>query len=527
MDNVKIQLKNNCGFKWHEADGSFFKGYLLSEGKFISGPDALIYLKRMLEHSSALKDKLIKLNGIFSFVITKKDETLICADRTRSFPLFYVQNGYELTLSDDPELLRTENSELSPDAINVFLHTGYTTGSRTLYKDIFQIQAGEFIKVCTSEFKKEFYHFYESGTISNEIHELEKELHGIINKIGDDLSESLKDKIPVIPLSSGFDSRLIAVLLKQRGFKNVITFTYGRKNNPELELSKKSAEKLNYEWRFIEYCNDSVKGFIASDDFKNYYPAASNFSSMFYLQEYFALEQLKKFIPENSVFIPGHSGDFFAGSHLNKNIISSGSLNEIIYEIKNKHYGNKIIYKVDNDAIENSIRNSLKKKESYNYLDFEHWDLKERQAKFILNSNRIYEHFGFEYRLPLMDYRLMDFFAKVSPDLKYGKKLYDKVLREKFFQPEGLNFDNETNPSLRAMEMQERKNSLKKIIPKKIINIYKEKRKKFNDIYFNIGVTDQMIEDILSSGGKIDNTGENRNSIIIQWYIHQIMNKKI
>ncbi|HAQ60844.1 TPA: hypothetical protein DCR49_02395 [Candidatus Delongbacteria bacterium] len=527
MDNVRIELTNNNGFKWHESNGIQFKGYIFDDGKYITGYEAVDYIRIRFQNGIPKKEYLKEFNGIFAFILTLNEEIFICADRTRSFPLFYTKADSLIRISDDPKNLRKDDSQVNAEAAKVFLHTGYTTGSSTLFKDIFQIQAGEFITVSGLEISKEFYHFYESDKISDDAVSLELELCGIIDSIGDDLAVSLKDKTPVIPLSSGFDSRLIAAMLKKRGFDNVITFTYGRKNNPELELSEKVARKLGYSWRYIEYSEETVKDFIVSDRFRDYYPAASNYSSMFYLQEYFALEELKRSIPENSVFIPGHSGDFFAGSHLNKRIISAVWEDEIIDEIMNKHYGNKNIIKCDLENIKYSIIQSLNPKDMFSYLDFENWDLKERQAKFILNSNRIYEYFGYEYRLPLMDSRLMDFFTRVSPGLKYGKKFYDKVLKEKYFNSLGLNFENETNPSVKILEKQDKKNSLKKIIPKKIINFYKENIKKNNDIYYNIGVTEQMIDDLLNSGEEIDNTGENRNSIIIQWYLHQIRNNKI
>ncbi len=527
MYNVRIELTNNKGFKWYESNGIQFKGYLFDDGKYLAGYEAVDHIRSRFQNTIPKKEILKDLNGIFAFVLTLNKDVLICADRTRSFPLFYTKSDTLIRISDDPKNLRSDNSQLNAEAVKIFLYTGYTTGSSTLYKDILQVHAGEFITVSGSEIRKEFYHFYESDVISDDNAGLELELYGIIDSIGDDLTLSLKDKTPVIPLSSGYDSRLIAAMLKKRGFDNVITFTYGRMNNPELELSEKVARKLGYSWRFIEYTDDTVKDFIVSERFRDYYPSASNYSSMFYLQEYFALEELKRSIPQNSVFIPGHSGDFFAGSHLNKRIISTETENEIIEEIIKKHYNNKRIEKSDISNISESIKETLTNKNKFSYLDFENWDLKERQAKFILNSNRIYECFGYEYRLPLMDKRLMDFFSRVSPGLKYGKSLYDKVLTEKYFSEAGLNFTRETNPTLDQLETQDKKNSIKRILPKKIINFYKEKLKKNHDIYYNIGVTQQMIDDLLNSGEKIDRTGENRNSIIIQWYLYQIRNNKI
>ena len=45
---------------------------------------------------------------------------------------------------------------------------------------------------------------------------------------------------------------------------------------------------------------------------------------------------------------------------------------------------------------------------------FECWDCQERQAKFIVNSVRAYEFFGFEWRLPLFDAELMDFWSRIA-----------------------------------------------------------------------------------------------------------------
>jgi hypothetical protein len=65
---------------------------------------------------------------------------------------------------------------------------------------------------------------------------------------------------------------------------------------------------------------------------------------------------------------------------------------------------------------------------SINALDF--FNIIERQAKFIVNSVRIYEYFGFEWRLPLFDRELIDFYLKVPADQKYHKEIlkvwYDK-----------------------------------------------------------------------------------------------------
>ena len=55
-------------------------------------------------------------------------------------------------------------------------------------------------------------------------------------------------------------------------------------------------------------------------NFKEYYKFASNHISVFGTQDYFAVKYLhdNKIINDDAIFVPGHSGDFLGGSHLDK-----------------------------------------------------------------------------------------------------------------------------------------------------------------------------------------------------------------
>src|SRR5690606_7417167 len=106
-------------------------------------------------------------------------------------------------------------------------------------------------------------------------------------------------------------------LLKNAGYEKVICFTYGRPNR-ESELSQMVAEKLGYQWIFVDYRKIDIKGYLHDPVFQDYYRYAGNNYTMPYLQEYFAVKYLKdnKLVPDDSVFIPGHGGDFLAGGHV-------------------------------------------------------------------------------------------------------------------------------------------------------------------------------------------------------------------
>ena len=527
MDNLTIELKYNKGFSWHHEDSLYFKGYLFDNDECLEDYSAIKYLKKLIDNTSDLKNTIKSLNGIFSFVYAKENETIICTDRVRTFPIYFKEAAEKTIISDDAQFCSEGKNSIDENSLTEFLHTGYVTGKNTLLKGVFQVQAGEYIVFNEKNSNRYSYHNYTlQGKTEKDIGITSLALLKIIDNITDRLSRSLQGKTAIIPLSGGYDSRLIAVMLKNKGIKDVICFTYGRKGNPEVEISERVAKLLGFKWHFIEYNEKLIKNYIKTEDFQEYFEYSANYASMFYMQEYFAVKELKKIIPENSVFIPGHSGDFFAGSHLDNNVINSIEINEIAHQILNKHYNLRKVTSNIKNTLSQKITDQIQKENTnINYSLFENWDLKERQAKFIVNSSRIYEHFGFEHRLPLMDKELMDLFVNVDISLKKNKLLYDKVLKEKYFQKYNLNLENEIQASKNDIRVQKIKESIKKILPSKFINRYKYGMNKIGDTYYYIEITNYMKEELITAGIQIDESGRDKNSVIVQWYIYKIGEK--
>lgn len=526
MSKITVRLENNKGFSWFTEKGVSFKGYIFSEENFIEGSEAAILIKKIIDDSDDLSASLRDLNGIYSFVYEGTKRTILCCDRMRTFPVFYYYDDEQLSVSDDPGLIEESAKDIDDESLRMFLFSGYVPGKKTLLKEISQVQAGECVVYDKNGLMSGLYHKYEATVFKNGEESLKNDLKEIFNSIGKRLKTSLKDKVPVLPLSSGYDSRLIACLLKMNGFDDVLTFTYGRKNNYEIEISRKTAEKLGYKWINILYDEKTINNFLKSDEFRVYYPKGSNYSSMFYLQEFFAVQNLKTIIPENSVFLPGHSGDSIAGSHIAENMLGDIGKDQLISFITASHFNYRKPSAKDVSSIKETLSEIIPDKNNYNHNDYQNWILKERHGKMIINSNRIYEFFNYGFRMPLVDSQFIDFFETVSGELKLRKKLYDSVLREYFFEQFDLNFEKETNPTNSDIKVQTAKNSLKKILPKSVVNYYKEKVKVNSDTFFNIGVTDEMIKDLKASGVEPDMTGVNRNSIIIQWYVQQLINNR-
>lgn len=525
----RVFLQNNRGFAWYSSANCFAKGYLFDAmGNFYQGKKLLTYFDG-IDSFSDLEEKVKYASGVFSVICKADEELFVAIDSIRSFPLFYIRTKGQWLISDNAYFLAetSETRELNNLAVNEFLATGYVTGDETLLEGIRQVQAGEIIHFKEDDLNRKFYFSYRISKAIDEPYE-KLRIAGIqvFERAFDRFIGSVQGKTVVVPLSGGYDSRLIATVLKKSGFTDVVCFTYGRKDNPEAEISQKVAENLGFKWYFIEYTDELIRDFVHSDVFLEYYPSGSNLTSMFYLQEYFAVKYLKdhSIISENSVFVPGHSGDFLGGSQLNKH--ENFSLEESLVDIAERIFRVKYSYfQPDKKEVENLVERIMKnlqekfvREADYAYSIHEDWDFKEKLAKFNFNSNSIYTFFGYEFRIPYWDRELVEFFQHLPVSAKLNKYLYDDILTSEYFEPYGLNFKNELQPRETDFQKQKVREVIKSTLPPAVTD--KLVKKKDNICYLEI--TELLRSDLEKRGIQFKFFGNKYNSIIIRWYIEDV-----
>ncbi len=469
---IAINIKYNKGFKWTENGSVFFKGFLVYNGKYIKEEQVIDILNKC-SGFDGIKDLIKSADGLFVLIIKKETGVLLATDRVRTFPLFYtIDDG--ITITDDPYSLPGKTADET--SAGEFLLTGYTTGSNTLYKEVNQTKASEILIINDDGKNSELYYTHKTTVV------VQENLDVLIRQFKDILYTSFKDFIrtldnrPVaLSLSGGYDSRLIALMLNQFGYNNVVCFTYGRKESNEIENSRKTAEILEYPWFFIEYNTEMAKDYLDTDIFREYVSFAGKLSSMPFLQDYFAIKHIKEngLVDHNSIFITGHSGDFIAGSHLKGKFRKSDKPLKAIREIFNSYYNLSIL--PGKSEFLKILENEIATDDFLAYSVFEDWVLMERQAKYIINSACVYDFFGYQYRMPLFDARILSFFKHVPPEYKNFKLLYDIVLKQFFSQPD-LNFENELQASKKEILIQNVKNRVKKYIPAFIIKKYADNR---------------------------------------------------
>ena len=425
----------------------WIKGNILINNSILKN-DEIIQISHELVNEEKNEDILQSLNGSYSLVIETPEKILGVVDRLRSIPLFYYQKDDDFVISDDANYLREKFSpSFNEEAGAEFLVTGYVTGNETLFKYIYQIRAGEYFIYNKSDgsLKTYYYHRYLHGNYLSEPDEvLLSRLDDIMLRVFQRLIDTAEGEQLVVPLSGGLDSRIIVAMLKRLGVKDVICFSYGRKGNYEAEISRQVAEAVGYQWYFIEYTKEKMYNWYNSDEMKEYSDYAGNLTSLPHIQDYFAVKELKEkgLISEKAVFVPGHSGDMLAGSWIPDDSSSKlDNYNRFFEYIIKRHYSlwnwNVMANKEFESVFQTKINRSINNIHISDFDDFvnamELFNFNERQAKFIVNSVRVYEHYNYRWWLPFWDNELIDFFRKVSFKERINCRLYHLYVTDILF----------------------------------------------------------------------------------------------
>jgi len=442
MKNIDIHLS---GRRWlHSmASGLHWGGTAFSAGRIRRSPGEAAERLPIPDGSAAnWCQSLCALNGFFALVWHSPEKVVIAVDRVRSIPLFYGSSHGRVFISDDAEWVRQQVGDVSMDAVarEEFRLAGYVTGSATLYPGVKQLQAGEMLQVTAAVPTPvlqtyRYYRFVHEEVSHYDELMLRSRLDASAVAATQRLIDHAAGRQIVIPLSGGYDSRFIALMLKRLGYKNLMTFTYGIKGNKESGYSRQVAAGLDLPWHFVEYSEGQWRKAWHTEERHRFQRWASGWTSLPHVQDWIAVRSLKqrRIVDEDCVFVPGHSGDFVAGSHIPRDAFQGNPVdaNLLVRRILERHYvvaasgqtpdqkqavwGQRILHRAGVGHVATHA----------GFADaFEAWDWQERQAKYIVNSVRVYEFFGFDWWLPLWDAEFMAFWQDVPLVLRKERRWY-------------------------------------------------------------------------------------------------------
>ncbi|MCK5297020.1 MAG: asparagine synthase [Alphaproteobacteria bacterium] len=394
-----------------------------------------------------IKTLLLKEYEHFSCILETDELIFACVDWCRSRPVFYgigkdsgIVSNCARTAKNEARLEKSNN-----DGVLEYSMAAYVTGNETVYENLFQLQSGECLIWRLNEEKPQTHRYYRYIPKPEKIVDekvLEKELGEIIDNI---MHRAIKtaDGAPLwLPLSGGLDSRLLLAKLVEFGYKNIQTFSYGVKSNHEAITAKRIAAKLGVPWFELAAEPKLTETLWNTKERKDYESFADGLASCpIYLdfEAFYKLVKDKK-MPSEAVIMNGQSGDYITGAHIPESLYSKTSLtmDDFYKAVETKHFSLwddlkekpeniSIIKKRVLDLLPNLPKDISDYEKICTY--YESWEWQERQSKLVVNGQRIYEHFGLKWVMPLWDGELMNFWEIMPIHLKTEQNFHVRYLQ--------------------------------------------------------------------------------------------------
>ena len=436
------------GYRWQEESVS---GLAV---RYVGRRASAISIANMLEASelpdlSALSPELAGLPGHFAVCISGIGWSLLVADKLSSYPMFYASKDDGLTVSNSARTLARECElrEIDRDALAEFRMTGYVTGRDTLNKGLNKLQAGEAILCGTNnvEFRR-YYQFHTPSVRTAPEIDLIDELETATNAIFDRLIKDAHGRRIVVPLSGGLDSRVVLCKLKERGAKDLFTFSYGSPGNRDALAAKEIAGRLGVSWEFVPTTRNTARDIFASDLRREYWRFADHLHIVPNLHTFYALATLHRQgrLFGNPVMVNGQSGDFICGNHIPSVPADQISPSGLVRTIAEKHYSHNLGLRKESEWLKfvgNRVERVFGRMPTIaNMQEFakllELWGWQARQSIRVVHGQRNYDFFGLSWELPLWEVEYLRFFQELPVEHKFGRRLFRRWLEDR--DPYGL-----------------------------------------------------------------------------------------
>ncbi len=442
--NVRLLLDEE---RMHPAARDVVSGVLWHGGHFSSGSEMAALFAGQSTVAEALQF-CSGLTGRFQWIRIHPDSVWIAADHLQSMPLFYCVDGDTVYIGSTPGIIAdaTGNSAIDPVIAAEYLVLGYVTGRQTLVRDIRQVEPGTLVEIVSTP---------DGGGLSVNVHaymdyvhkyrdasreQFSRDLGNIVDQTMERAIRYADGRPIILPLSGGYDSRLIALSLARLKYPDVHCISYGRKGSAEMQLSRQIAEELGFRWTGVHYTPDLWRRYFHSDDRRRYYRHASREARIPNIQELVAFGELKAggLLPDEGVVMSGHLGDALVGGKGPYDSYTYREHPETNADTILRHVLHYNYYLWDWSGHARWLGPWFRQRiladigEPEKYPDSpsacEMWNIRERQARFIIPVARLYDFYGYDYWMPFCDQDYMRFWLTVPLAYRHDKGLYTSYI---------------------------------------------------------------------------------------------------
>lgn len=247
FDNIEIVFNGEV-YNFKEIKDELLK----YDYTFFSDSDTEVILKAYHKWGIQAIDRF---NGMFSIVIydMKNDKLIFIRDRAGVKPLYYYWDKEIFLFSSELKSFhQTSNfkKQLNKDSIALYFQYGYIPQPHTIFKNAYKLESGHYLTLDlnTKELNKCKYwdviDFYNKEKIQVSEDEAIKETEKLLKSA---CEYRMVSDVPVgVFLSGGYDSSLVASILQKDRTEKIRTFTIGFHENKfnEAPFAKKVADYL-------------------------------------------------------------------------------------------------------------------------------------------------------------------------------------------------------------------------------------------------------------------------------------------
>ena len=417
LEVLKVRLRRKFT-NWEKKNYSdcdiYFAGFFHIGMDLYRNEKAIEYLHFKMEQCQNLfeyETLFSCLNGSWSVIFWLKNENrvILASDLVRSIPLFFSMIGSEIIVSDSTKELVDDLNLQNVITKNIPFYIANKTApaGETIIENLHDVVAGQFISFDGISLSKFDYWKMPCRLSSIQQDELLQTCNNVFDVVFRRMKSFLdgnSDKIILLPLSGGMDSRLLAWSLKKYNVTNkIIAFSYGRDESAEeARISRMVAEELQLEWQFIKYTKAKwIEVKKSFDCLVNDFPVHK---SCIHLQDFLAIREIGKKYP-NSIVLPGLFLDHLAGLILPHDLKVGDKINVDLKGKMGLRYDSEL---ANQETIQKNSRLST-------------W---------IINSVRTYEYFGLSFYLPFCDLELTNFWYGVPIKYRIERNLFRLYLNK-------------------------------------------------------------------------------------------------